>query len=53
MKDINLITPEHCTKGPIGIHRWTTERRIHGAGKTFVKKLNPQICEYCGATKNV
>lgn len=50
-KPINLIVPERCIRGPIGLHRWVSEHRVSGAGKTFVTKLNPKICEYCGAEK--
>jgi hypothetical protein len=34
-----------------GHHKWLTERKVSGAGRTFIYKLNPPICEYCGEKK--
>jgi hypothetical protein len=42
---------EKCPKGLFGYHKWLTEKRLSGAGKIFVYKLDPPICEYCGMKK--
>ncbi len=42
---------EKCEKGFLGMHKWQTERRLTGAGKILIIKLDPPICEYCGKEK--
>ena len=42
-----------CKGNKFGTHYWISERRVSGAGKIFVTKLDIPECYNCGEKKYV